>query len=155
MECDGKRTLSGILSQVGQPASLSGLSRFFSEAPWVQEAVVGIWLEHFRMEMQPQVEAEREQQRTRQLKRRGRPKQPLVTGYVIGDDATMSKREQSVKWKDWANTIRPPMTNVSLATAWCKDSTCCWIAPVPWLHNCTVRPRYARSKRSRSKARLR
>ena len=91
LECDGKRTLSGILSQVGQPPSLSGLSRFFSEAPWLQEALVVIWLEHFRTQMQPQVEVEREQQRKRQLKHRGRPKQPLVTGYVIGNDSTMSK----------------------------------------------------------------
>ena len=91
MECDGKRTLSGVLSKVGQPPHLSGLSRFFSEAPWVQEALVVIWLEHFRTEMQPLVEAEREQQRKLQPKRRGRPKQPLVTGYVIGDDSTMSK----------------------------------------------------------------
>src|SRR5258708_17628526 len=91
MECEGKRTLSGVLSKVGQPPSLSGLSRFFSEAPWVQEALVVIWLEHFRAEMQPLVETEREQQRQQQPKRRGRPKQPLVTGYVIGDDSTMSK----------------------------------------------------------------
>jgi hypothetical protein len=91
MECEGRRTLSGLLSKVSQPPSLSGLSRFFSEAPWVQEAVVVIWLEHFRAEMQPQVEAEREQQRQCQPKRRGRPKQPSVTGYVIGDDSTISK----------------------------------------------------------------
>ncbi len=43
------------------------------------------------MEMQPLVTVEREQQRQHQPKRRGRPKQPLVTGYVIGDDSTMSK----------------------------------------------------------------
>lgn len=41
--------------------------------------------------MQPQVEAECEQQRERQPKCRGRPKQPIVTGYIIGDDSTMSK----------------------------------------------------------------
>jgi hypothetical protein len=91
MECEGKRTLSGVLSKVGDPPSLSGLSRFFSEAPWMQEALVVIWLEHFRKEMQPLVEAECEQQRKLQPKRRGRPKQPSVTGYVIGDDSTMSK----------------------------------------------------------------
>jgi DDE superfamily endonuclease len=91
LECEGKRTLSGILSKVGQSPSLSGLSRFFSEAPWVQEALVVIWLEYFRTQMQPLVAAEREQQRKRQPKRRGRPKQPSVTGYVIGDDSTMSK----------------------------------------------------------------
>lgn len=91
MECDGRRTLSGVLSKVGQPPSLSGLSRFFSEAPWLQEALVVIWLEHFRAEMQPLVEAEREQQRKLEPNRRGRPKEPLVTGYLIGDDSTMSK----------------------------------------------------------------
>ncbi len=91
MECEGKRTLSGVLSKVGDPPSLSGLSRFFSEAPWMQEALVAIWLEHFRREMQPLVEVEREQQRHLQPKRRGRPRHPLVTGYLIGDDSTMSK----------------------------------------------------------------
>jgi hypothetical protein len=91
MECDGRRTLSGLLHEVGQAPSLSGLSRFFSEAPWSQEAVVASWLSHFRTEMQPLVEAEREEQCKHQLKHRGRPKQPFVTGYVIGDDSTMSK----------------------------------------------------------------
>jgi len=41
--------------------------------------------------MQPLVTAQREQQRQQQPKRRGRPKQPFVTGYVIGDDSTMGK----------------------------------------------------------------
>lgn len=91
MECDGRRTLSGLLQEVGHPPSLSGLSRFFSEAPWSREAVVDSWLSHFRMEMQPLVEAERDRQYQQQLRQRGRPKQPFVTGYVIGDDSTMSK----------------------------------------------------------------
>lgn len=91
LECEGRRTLSGIMSKVAQPPSLSGLSRFFSEAPWAAQALVVIWLEQFRAEMQPVVEAEREQQRQAQPKRRGRPKEPLVTGYLIGDDSTMSK----------------------------------------------------------------
>lgn len=34
MECDGRRTLSGVLREVGQSPSLSGLSRFLAEAPW-------------------------------------------------------------------------------------------------------------------------
>ncbi len=37
------------------------------------------------------VEAEHERQCRTQPKRRGRPKQPLVTGYLIGDDSTMHK----------------------------------------------------------------
>jgi DDE superfamily endonuclease len=91
MECEGRRTLCGVLREVGQSPSLSGLSRFLSDAPWSQEAVVASWQRHFRAEMQPLVEAQWEQQRQQQPKRRGRPKQPLVTGYVIGDDSTMSK----------------------------------------------------------------
>ena len=91
MECEGRRTLSGLLREVGQAPSLSGLSRFLSEAPWSQEAIVARWQKHFRTEMQPLVDAERDRQRKLEPKRRGRPKQPLVTGYMIGDDSTMSK----------------------------------------------------------------
>ncbi|HEY1349347.1 MAG TPA: transposase [Ktedonobacteraceae bacterium] len=89
LECEGRRTLRGIVTQVAQPPSLSGLRRFLSESPWVAEALVVIWRERFRRELEPMVEAEREQQR--QPKRRGRPKEPSVTGYLIGDDSTMRK----------------------------------------------------------------
>lgn len=91
LECESRRTLSGIGSKVAQPPSLSGLSRFLSEAPWVAQVLVVIWLEQFRAEMQPIVEAERDQQRQTQPKRRGRPKEPLVTGYLMGDDSTLRK----------------------------------------------------------------
>jgi DDE superfamily endonuclease len=91
MECEGRRTLSGLLREVGEPPSLAGLSRFLSEAPWHEKELVDQWLTHFRQEMEPQVEAEQQRQRGQRPKRRGRPKQPLVTGYVIGDDSTMHK----------------------------------------------------------------
>ena len=91
MLCEGRRTLSGLLRTVGEHGSLAGLSRFLSEAPWSQEDLAASWLRHFRHEMQFMVEAERHRQQSQQSKRRGRPKQPLVTGYVIGDDSTMSK----------------------------------------------------------------
>jgi DDE superfamily endonuclease len=91
MECEGRRTLSGLLREVGEPASLAGLSRFLSEAPWHEKELVDQWLTHFRQEMEPQVEAEQQRQRGQRPKRRGRPKQPLVTGDVIGDDSTMHK----------------------------------------------------------------
>ena len=39
MECEGGRTLSGLLRQIGAGPSLAGLSRFFSEAPWEAKAV--------------------------------------------------------------------------------------------------------------------
>jgi SRSO17 transposase len=91
MLCEGRRTLVGLLEQVAEQTSLSGLSRFLAQAPWEAQAVGQQWLQDFRARMQPAVEAEQERQRRTQPKRRGRPKQPLVTGYLIGDDSTMHK----------------------------------------------------------------
>jgi DDE superfamily endonuclease len=91
MLCEGRRTLSGLLRQVGEHPSLAGLSRFLSEAPWSQDELAASWLKHFREEMQFMVEAERQRQRELAPKRRGRPKSPLVTGHLIGDDSTMHK----------------------------------------------------------------
>jgi hypothetical protein len=91
MLCEGRRTLSGLLQEVGASPSLAGLSRFLSESPWSMEELVAGWLTHFRAEMEREVAAEGERHKSAQPKRRGRPKQPLVTGYVIGDDSTMSK----------------------------------------------------------------
>ncbi len=91
MQCEGTRTLSGLLRQIATGPSLAGLSRFLSEAPWEPAAVAEQWLKHFRETMQPQVAAELQRQRQGQAKRRGRPKQPVVTGYLIGDDSTIHK----------------------------------------------------------------
>jgi hypothetical protein len=91
MLCEGRRTLSSLLREVAEYASLAGLSRFLSEDPWSQEDLVARWLTHLRQEMQFVFEAERHRQQSQRPKRRGRPKQPLVTGYVIGYNSTMSK----------------------------------------------------------------
>jgi hypothetical protein len=91
MLCEGTRTLSGLLRQIAHGPTLAGLSRFLSEAPWETATVVQEWLKHFRDRMQSQVTAELERQRQEQPKRRGRPKAPVVTGYLIGDDSTMYK----------------------------------------------------------------
>src|SRR5207249_525523 len=93
MLCEGARTLSGLLEQIAERPSLAGLSRFFSQAPWQEAVVAESWLRHFREEMEPKVAAERERERQMQPKRRGRPKAPVVTGYLIGDDSTMHKRK--------------------------------------------------------------
>jgi hypothetical protein len=76
MLCEGRRTLSGLLREVGEHGNLAGLSRFFSEAPWSQEDLAASWLTHFRQEMQFVVEAERHRQQSQQPKRRGRPSSP-------------------------------------------------------------------------------
>ena len=93
MLCEGARTLRGLLRQIALGPSLAGLSRFLAQAPWQATAVVACWLRHFREEMQPLVETEQERQRQAQPKRRGRPKPPVVTGYLIGDDSTIEKRK--------------------------------------------------------------
>ena len=43
--------------------------------------------------MQPKVAAELQREHQMQPKRRGRPKAPIVTGYLIGDDSTIEKRK--------------------------------------------------------------
>jgi hypothetical protein len=43
MECEGRRTLSGVLREVADPPSVCGLSRFLSEAPWSQQELVTTW----------------------------------------------------------------------------------------------------------------
>ncbi len=91
MLCEGRRTLLGLLRQVAEATSLSGLSRFLSQAPWDEGEVAKQWLEDFRKTMDPAVKAEQARVRQVQPKRRGRPRVPLVTGDVIGDDSTMHK----------------------------------------------------------------
>ncbi len=91
MLCESTRTLSGLLCRIANGPSVAGLSRNLAEAPWETAAVVERPLQHFRDTMQPQVAAELQRQRQGPPKRRGRPKQPVVTGYLIGDDSTMHK----------------------------------------------------------------
>ncbi len=91
MQCEGRRVLSELLRQVSEAPSLAGLSRFLSRAPWDEQQIAEQWLRQFRDHLQPQVSAEVARQVQAQPKRRGRPKVPLVTGYLIGDDSTMHK----------------------------------------------------------------
>lgn len=48
MLCQGASTLSGILSQVEEQVSLSGASRFLSQAPWSPDEVSRTWF-HYRV----------------------------------------------------------------------------------------------------------
>jgi hypothetical protein len=91
MLCQESRTLSGLQRQVAEPCSVSGLSRFLSTAPWSAEQVAQTWLARFREQLASLVEAERQRLRGLRPKRRGRPKPPVVTGYLIGDDSTQAK----------------------------------------------------------------
>lgn len=91
MLCQGRCTLTGLLEQVAEGQSLSGLSRFMSQAPWSAEEVAGAWIERFHEQMAELVEAEQERKRRQRPKRKGRPRATVVTGYLIGDDSTQHK----------------------------------------------------------------
>jgi hypothetical protein len=67
--------------------------------------------------MQSRIEQERRIMLEKQLKRRGRRKEPLVTGYLIGDDSTMSKpkgmKMQGIG-KHYSTTHEKPVNGHSL-----------------------------------------
>jgi len=89
--CQESRTLSGLMRQIAAGPSVSGLSRFLSTAPWSAEEVARVWYEQFAQQMSGAVQDEHARQQRKQARRRGRPKATVVTGYLIGDDATQHK----------------------------------------------------------------
>src|SRR5919199_2022369 len=89
--CQEAKTLSGLLRQVAVQATLSGLSRFLTKAPWSSAEVAKTWRQRFDTQVAPLLAAAQSRQRAAQPKRRGRPPIPVVTGYLIGDDSTMHK----------------------------------------------------------------
>ena len=92
MLCQSNQTMSGLLKQVSRGVSLSGMSRFMSQAPWQASDLARNWQQQFHQEMAPKVREHHTQQKRRRPKKRGRPKKTVVTGYLIGDDSTMRKR---------------------------------------------------------------
>lgn len=93
MLCEGTCTMSGLLRQVTDEVTLSGISRFLSRAPWSAEAMAGAWMERFHEQLAARVRAEHARQSRERPKRSGRPKAIVVTGYLIGDDSTCEKRK--------------------------------------------------------------
>jgi hypothetical protein len=89
-----RRTLTGLLSRVAGVRSLSVLSRFFSRAPWSPQKLAYTWLEDFRQQLTPQVQAEQQRQRATRRPQRGRPKDTQATAFAIFDDTTLSKHLQ-------------------------------------------------------------
>jgi hypothetical protein len=115
--CEGRRTLLGLLRQVAEATSLAGLSRFLSQAPWNEDEVARQWLADFRQTMKPQVQAEQARLWHEQPKRRGRPRVPFVTGYLIGDDSTMRKpKGRKMAGNGLAGPMRIPLPQARCAT---------------------------------------
>lgn len=87
IECDERRTMTGILRTIGERVSLSGLSRFLNKWPWSPGEVAASWHQRFRDRMAGVVTQEHVHLQTMQPKRVGRPKATVVTGYLILDDS--------------------------------------------------------------------
>lgn len=91
MVCQEPHTLSGLLRQVADGQSLSGLSRFLGRSPWSAAEIAGAWTDRFHEQLTEAVKREHERQRRQRPKRQGRPRKTDVTGYLIGDDSTQHK----------------------------------------------------------------
>jgi hypothetical protein len=95
IEYEGRHTLQGLLRGVWEKVSLSGLSRFLSRWSWSTAEVAQTWQADFQAEMRPLVQAEHARQRAARPKRRGRPKQTVVTGFLLIDDSVHVKLKGS------------------------------------------------------------
>jgi hypothetical protein len=91
IECEERKTLTGMLRMIGERISLSGLSRFLSKWSWSAAEVTQIWLLRFRQRLERLVQAEHDRLEAERPKSVGRPKATVVTGYLIFDDSVHTK----------------------------------------------------------------
>ena len=107
IECEERKTLTGILRVVGEWISLSGLSRFMNKWPWSTDEIARTWQGRFGQRLEPLVQAEHERLKAVRPKRIGRPKETVVTGYLIFDDSVHVKtkgRSMGGLGKHYSNT---------------------------------------------------
>jgi hypothetical protein len=91
VECEERKTLSGLLRMIGEQVSLCGLSGFRNKWSWSPEKVAKTWLGHFRQRLETFVQAEHTRLKAAQPKCLGRPKQTAATGFLIFDDSVHEK----------------------------------------------------------------
>jgi hypothetical protein len=87
IECEERKTMSGILRVVGEPISLSGFSRFLNKWSWSRSSVASTWQVRFGQRLEPLVKAEHERLRAEHHQSIGRPKKTVVTGFLAFDDS--------------------------------------------------------------------
>jgi hypothetical protein len=91
IECEERKTMTGLLRVVGERISLSGLSRFLSKWPWSAVEVARTWMLRFGQRLEPLVQAEHVRLKAERPTCIGRPKATVVTGYLIFDDSVHAK----------------------------------------------------------------
>lgn len=92
LHCDERRTLSALLRHVAVRVTVFGLCYFLRVAPWSLDQLTVVRQAHFYQRTAPLVAAAHAEQRAQRPRRRGRPKRTVVTGYLIIDDSTHTKR---------------------------------------------------------------
>jgi hypothetical protein len=92
VHCDERRTLSALLRHVAVKVTIFGLCYFLRKAPWSVDALTTVRQAYFYAQVAPLVVAAHAQQRAQRPCQPGRPKQTVVTGYLIMDDSTHAKR---------------------------------------------------------------
>ena len=91
IECEERKTMTGMLRVVGEQISLSGFSRFLNKWPWSRSAVVATWQARFGQRLVPLVQAEHKRLRAERPQVIGRPRKTVVTGYLAFDDSVHTK----------------------------------------------------------------
>ena len=91
IECEERRTMTGLLRTIGERVSLSGLSRFLNKWPWSADKLADAWCQRFRQRMVPLVQAEHQRLKAERPQCIGRPRATVVTGYWIFDDSVQVK----------------------------------------------------------------
>ena len=92
VHCQASRTLSGLLRSVATWVTVWQLSRFLVSPRWTTEKLAEVRYQVFAAEVQPLVAAAHEEQCRERVKRRGRYRATVVTGYLVLDDSTHVKR---------------------------------------------------------------
>ena len=92
LHCDERRTLSALLRHIAARVTIFGLAHFFREAPWSVAALTTVRRTYFYEQVAPLVAAAHARQRAERPRRPGRPKRTVVTGYLVIDDSTHTKR---------------------------------------------------------------
>jgi hypothetical protein len=119
IECEERKTMTGMLRVVAEEISLSGLSRFLSKWRWDPNQLAQTWLQHFRERLVEPVQAEHERLKQAQPKRVGRPKATVVTGYLIFDDSVHAKpkgRKMDGLGRHYSNTEKRVVSGHCLFT---------------------------------------
>lgn len=92
LHCKASKTLSGMLREVAVLVTLSGLSRFLISPAWSVAGLERVRYQQFAQQVEGVVAQAHQQQKAQRVRRRGRPKPTVVTGYLIMDDSTHVKR---------------------------------------------------------------